>query len=178
MKVTLLALLVFFSCNPKSSDAIPEIFKPQWEGVDSKGLPVQFGDVVSFAINDIIVKAIVLDVENDETGAWIGMCFLNKNKLFGRQIPNGYSGNCIDLLDCTYIESSNLIEFDRVASKNIDINIVGIGSRSSAANYTDLLRDYNLGLTQRTKKQTKCNEDVLGLNPVHECYFDLNRFLK
>lgn len=173
--ITIAAMMCGCITNSQNSDALT-LFKPEWQGIETKFLPVQFGDVISFDINNTTANAIVLDFNKDEGGIWIGICFINNNKLFGTRIPSGYNGDCVSLLDCAYLNSNALKQFKKIKTEIIDINKIGIGSTSSATNFDDLLASYTWGLKQRTKKQTPCNEDVFGINVVRECYFGLDDF--
>jgi len=40
----------------------------------------------------------------------------------------------------------------------------------------DLISSYEFGLEKRKLEQTPCDEDVFGLNPVRECYFELAKY--
>ncbi len=142
-------------------------------------MALQFGQLIKFEIDNQEVKAIVLDFDQDDEGIWYGMCFLNQNKLFGRQIPSGLiNTTCVDLLDLTYLHNKALKSYEVVEQYDIDTIQVGIGSLTPVKDHIELLRDYKAGLEQRNKVQTPCNEDISGLNPVRECYFELKKVLK
>jgi len=180
IKITasLFLAIICIGCTNKNNnpDTAKAFFRHDWKSIETKDLPLQFGDIISFNINDTLVKAIILDFDKDEGGVWFGMCFLNENKLFGRQIPSGFNGDCVDLLDYAYLNQKALGDFEKITTENIDLNKIAVGSFSPVSNYKNLLRDYTWGLKQRTKKQTPCNKDVLGINSVRECYFDLDNF--
>lgn len=179
MKIIICILIttLFLSCNSRNQNINDSgLMSPEWKDVDTKSLPVMFGDIIRFKINNTVVKAIILDFDKDEGGIWIGMCFIKGNKLFGRQIPSGYNGNCMDLLDCTYLNTTALKSFEKIKTEKIDIRKISIGSNSPATNLSDILRDYSEGLKLRTKKQTPCNKDIFDRNVVRECYFDLDKF--
>jgi len=171
--------LLISSCSSMtstSSDSIPENMQPDWTGIDVSNIPVKFGQVVRFKNDSIELSAAVLDFDEDEGGKWIGLCFLNNNQLFGRQIPNGMiNTTCLDLLDFTYLQIGGLNNYEIIQTLDISKNKVGIGARSPAANLTEILRDFKRGIEQRKKEQTPCNKGLTELNPVRECYFDIEK---
>jgi len=58
---------------------------------------------------------VVIDVTKDEGGIWYGLYYLNKNELFGRQIPNGIIfTTCVDMLDATYLNESGIILINKL----------------------------------------------------------------
>ncbi len=112
----ILTIGLFISgCNnmtSNSSESIPEIMQPDWTGLEIGSFPVKFGQILKFDNESAQFKAIVLDFSEDEVGQWIGVSFINQNRLFGRQIPRGMMNTkCLDLIDLTYIKKDALIDY-------------------------------------------------------------------
>lgn len=177
--IILFILLGILSCNDKKNpnNLIPEIFKPNLEGIDVKGFPVEIGNVLEFNVDNLKIIAIVLDFKIEQNQKYIGLCFLNEKKLFGRQIPNGMiNTTCIDLLDFTYLNLKSDLQYKIIEELNVDIEKVGIGSFGFADNLDELQNSYSLGLTQRKKEQTPCDKNITNINAVNECYFDIDKY--
>jgi len=159
-----------------SSDSIPENMQPNWTGIDIDKIPVRFGQALKFKNDSLDLTAVILDFDEDEGGKWVGLCFIDRDKLFGRQIPKGMiNTTCLDLLDLTYIQIDGLHDFEIVETLNLNKNKIGIGSISTAKNLTELARDFNDGIEQRKKEQTPCNKGLTNFNPVRECYYDIGK---
>ena len=157
-----------------SKDSIPEIMRPNWTGIKIENFSVKFGHIIKFESDSIELEAIVLDFSEDEDGQWVGVCFINDNQLFGRQIPNGMvSATCLDLLDLTYIQINTLVDYTIIDSLKLNKSKIGIGSRSPVTGFSEIKRDFERGIKQREKKQTPCEKKITDLNPVRECYFNI-----
>ncbi|MCB9262462.1 MAG: hypothetical protein H6607_08825 [Flavobacteriales bacterium] len=157
-----------------SSESIPEMMQPNWTGLDIDSFPVKFGQILKFNNDSAEITAIVLDFSEDEGGQWVGVTFIDQNRLFGRQIPSGLiNTKCLDLLDVTYIQRDGLIDFEVLETITVNKRKVGIGSQSPATNYLEIKRDFERGIEQRKKEQTPCDKGLTDLNPVRECYFDI-----
>ena len=119
-----------------------------------------------------------MDIKKEDSNYWFGICFLNGNELFGRKIPQGFSGDCIELYDLSYVKDESLKNF--IVSKNIKLNyeIISAGSDSPITDLKDIERDYNLGIKNRKKPQTPCKEKLLELSPVNECYINIKKIEK
>ena len=171
--------LLISSCHnmtSNSSDSIPEMMQPNWTEINEESIPVKFGQIIKISTDSITLSAIVLDFNQDEGGQWIGVCFIDQNRLFGRQIPNGMiNTTCLDLLDFTYIHKSAFVDFEVIETIKINKAKVGIGSRSPATNISEITRNYKRGIEQRKKEQTPCNKGLTDLYPVRECYFDIGK---
>ncbi len=159
-----------------SSETIPELMQPDWTGLEIENFPVKFGQILKFRNDSTELMAIVLDFSEDEGGQWIGVSFIDQNRLFGRQIPSGIiNTKCLDLLDLTYIQKDALINYEVVASITVNKTKVGIGSQSPATSFSEIIRDFERGIEQRKKEQTPCDKGITDLNPVRECYFDVEK---
>jgi hypothetical protein len=182
-KVLLLISSVFtlltLSCSGGangSRDSIPSVMRPNWEGINVDSLPVKFGQILRFEKDTNSVDAIVLDFDKDEKGIWVGLCLLNKNRLFGRQIPSGLvNTGCIDLLDLTYLNIEALEKYKEVELLNIKREEVGIGSIAPALSLEELHQSFEFGVDQRKKKQTPCNTELTNSDAIRECYFELEK---
>ncbi len=171
--------LLISSCNNKTttlSESIPEMMQPNWTELDIESFPVKFGQILKFDNDSAEITAIVLDFSDDEGGEWIGVSFIDQNRLFGRQIPNGLNNmKCLDLLDLTYIQRAALIDFEVLETISVNKAKIGIGGRSPATNFIEIKRNYNWGIEQRKKEQTPCDKALTELNPVNECYFEIEK---
>jgi hypothetical protein len=171
--------LLISSCSnmtTTSTESIPEMMQPNWTGLDIDSFPVKFGQILKFDNDSAEIKAIVLDFSEDEGGQWIGVTFIDQNRLFGRQIPSGLiNTKCLDLLDLTYIQRDALIDFEVLETIAVNKTKVGIGSQSPATNFSEIIRDFDWGIQQRKKEQTPCDKGLTDLNPVRERYFDIEK---
>jgi len=176
--ILILGLLISSCSNmtTTSSESIPEMMQPNWTGLDIESFPVKFGQILKFEYDSAEIWCIVLDFSEDEGGQWIGVCFIDENRLFGRQIPSGMiNTKCLDLLDLTYIKREVLNEFEVLETLTVNISKVGIGSQSPATTLSEIKRDFDWGIEQRKKKQTPCDKGLTDLNPVRECYFSIKK---
>ncbi len=171
--------LLISSCNnmpSNSSNSIPAMMQPDWTGLELERFPVKFGQILKFGKDSSELKAVVLDFSEDEGGQWIGVSFIDKNQLFGRQIPSGMiNKKCLDLLDLTYINKGALNDYEVVETIAVNKTKVGIGSQSPATSFSEIKRDFDRGIEQRKKEQTLCDQGLTDLNPVRECYFDIEK---
>jgi len=184
LKMTRLLILIVFGLlisgcinqTVNTVEPVPEQFRPDWKGIDIDKLPVKFGQILKFEKDSNIIVAIVLDFNKDEGGIWIGLCLINNNKLFGRQIPSGFvNTKCLDLLDLAYLNIKGLEDYQITNDLTIDKNKVGIGSRSPVLDLDGLKRTFDFGVEQRKKEQVPYNKGLTDLNPVRECYFELEK---
>ena len=171
--------LLISSCNnitTTSTESIPEMMQPNWTGLDIESFPVKFGQVLKFDNDSTKITAIVLDFSEDEGGQWIGVTFIDQNRLFGRQIPSGMiNTKCLDLLDLTYIQRDALTDYEIVETIMVNKSKIGIGSQSPATSFSEIKRDFEWGIEQRKKEETPCDKGLTDLNPVRECYFDIEK---
>lgn len=176
-QIALILSLFLLGCSQNIGSN--DFFRPDWTGIDTAKMELKVGQVIKFEIDSQQVSAIVLDFDSDEGGVWYGMCLLNNNNLFGRQIPSGLMGaDCVDLLDMTYLNHNDMEQYETVGYLNIDIKKVGIGSISPVSNYSEIFSSFTFGLKQRKKKQTPCGEGLADVNAVRECYFDIEKIVK
>lgn len=176
--LTFLTLLSISSCSVnQNKEETMDFFKPNWEGLNFEKFAFKFGDKFAFSSNNQLRQGIILDFYEAEDGQWYGVCFLNKDQLFGRQIPSGFSEKCIDLLDLSYLHEDNLKKLEYVERVNIDVEKVGIGAKRVDNSLLKLKNGFDYGLEQRKKEQTDCNEGKFSLNPVNECYFELDKIM-
>lgn len=171
--------LLISSCHnltSNSPNSIPEIIQPNWTGLDIDSFPVKFGQILKFDKDSIEMYALVLDFGEDEGGLWIGVSFIDQNRLFGRQIPNGMiKTKCLDLLDMTYIKKDALTDYEVVETIEVNKTKIGIGSQSPVTSFSEIKRDFDKGIEERKKEQTPCDKGLTDLNPVRECYFDIEK---
>lgn len=159
-----------------SSKSIPEMMQPNWRGLNIDSFAVKFGQILQFDSDSAKITAIVLDFGEDDGWQWIGVSFIDQNGLFGRQIPSGLiNTKCIDLLDLTYVRKDALPDYEVVEIISVNKTKVGIGSRSTATTLSEIKRDFDRGIEQRKKEQTPCDKGLTDLNPVRECYFDIEK---
>ena len=180
MKIRILLLILFITnCNPKNSkledDNSPDIFLTNYLKVNDKNLKLKFGDLVEFNIGGENIKAIVLDISPENDGNWFGLCFLNGNQIFWRKIPKGFVGHCVDLFDFSYINEKALSNCKILKNIKINFKKIGRGMDSPTKNIQDILRNYKMGIAERKKKQTPCEDKLGKLNPVNECYFPFSK---
>ncbi len=150
--------------------------QPDWTGIRIEEFPVKFGHILKFERDSLKITAIVLDFDEEEDSKWIGVCFFHENRLFGRQIPSGLiNTSCLDLLDITYINADLFLNYEIEATHKLDKTKIGIGSQSPVTSFDEIIRDFNWGLERRKIEQTACNRGLFDLNPVRECYFDLQK---
>ena len=150
--------------------------KPNWEGLNLSEFEFKFGDEVQFEWDNHKRNGVVVDFSKDEAGRWIGISFLEENKIFGRQIPSGFSGDCVELLDVCYLHESGVTDLVKVGSYKIDVQKIGMGALMPAMTIQELEQYFKQGLEQRAKKQMDCAQISLEPNPVHECYFEISQF--
>ena len=174
--IIILLLILIIGCNMSNKQNPPKLFQPDWDGLNHENFALELGEEIELESDKI--KGVVLDFSEDEGGKWYGICFLNKKKLFGRQIPSGFSKDCIDLLDFTFLHQTIINSLKRNGKREIDINKIGKGSIDTAKGIDEIIRSYNYGIEQRNKEQTPCDENLMKLNPVNECYFEIEKILK
>jgi len=147
------------------------------KNLDFENVHFKLGDELSFAVHQEIRKVIVVDYSKDESGKWYGLCFLRGTEIFGRQIPEGFTGRCANLIDVCYIHENGVSGLSTSKHHKINTNKIDIGSRSTALSIKDLESDFQREMEQRKKKQTSCIKSIISLNPVNECYFEFKDYL-
>ncbi|MBS2101181.1 hypothetical protein [Carboxylicivirga linearis] len=178
ISIILILGLIAFGCNNSQpvKAPIPELMKPDWNGIDTSVLPIKFGHCLKFNLDSIQRTAIVIDFKEEGSGIWIGLCFLNNDQIFGRQIPSSIiNPDCLDLLDLSYLHINALENFQIIESYDINKDKIGIGSVSPVTSLSELNRDYLLGIEQRKKPQIPYNKNLTGINVVRECYFNIEK---
>lgn len=175
----IVATVLVLSCNSeKHNDSnfnIPDIFKTNYDKIKVTDLKFKYGDIVEFNFENKTIKSIIVDVQNDKMGNWIGLCFIKDGNLFGRKIPDGISGNCIELLDVTYLNEKGFSDYKIISNEKLNFSKIGIGSDSPALYVKDVFRDYKRGIEERKKREASCDEKFRNLNPVNECYFSVQK---
>lgn len=179
IRLVLLAILILIiSCTTNQSNMQAQsLFQPNWEELNLSEFTYAFGDKIKFVFDNNERQGVIIDFSEDEGGKWYGICFLNKEELFGRQIPSGFSGDCVDLLDVSYLNEAAIDMLSKIGTYDINIEKVGIGARNSASKLESLEGDYTRGIEQRNKEQTDCKKSSFALNPIHECYFLIDTIL-
>ncbi|PWJ33247.1 hypothetical protein [Sediminitomix flava] len=184
IKKILLLIIGFFisGCGnkkPIASKAIPKMMQVDLTGVDIDDFPVGFGQVLQFENGNDSLKAVVLDFSDEIEDKWVGVCFINQNKLFGRQIPSGLiNTQCLDLLDLTYIHTQAFTNFKVLETITVDKTKVGVGSRSVVKTFSDIKSNFDWGIEQRLKEQTPFNQGLTDPNAIRECYFEIAKIKK
>ena len=177
--IGILSIFIFLmSCSPEnknSSQKISETLSTNFGKIDDKNLNLKFGDLVIFEIYNQKINAIILDIKLEENEYWFGLCFIKNNQLFGRRIPQGFGGECIELFDITYLNEKGLNNFKLINNLEINYDKVGIGSDSPVINYDEILRDYERGLENRKKSETPCKEKLKMLDPINERYIGIDK---
>ncbi len=171
-------LIFLISCCPKNKNETqntPEIFSTNYGKIDDQNLKLKYGDIVELEINNQKIRALVLDIKNEESEFWFGLCFVQNNQLFGRRIPQGFGGKCVELFDITYLNEKGLNHLKIVDKLKINFNIVGTGSNSPVMNEKEILRDFERGLELRNQKETPCDKKLGTLEPINECYIKLEK---
>lgn len=153
------------------------LFSPNWEKLHLEDFTLSFGDVVALKQGNQIIQGLVLDFSQDTGGLWYGICFLEKNKLFGRKIPSGFFKNPIDLLDLTYLNEDFINILTIKKNIRINFNKIGIGARWPANNIESFLQSYYQGIDARIKTKNTSFFKLFSFNPLHECYFDIEKIL-
>jgi hypothetical protein len=172
--ICLISLIILLGCNLTGTSGDNDIFRPDWSGIDTARIDFKFGDIVRLNLQEEYVDAVVLDFSQDETGIWIGFCFLYNGKLFGRQIPSGFlNRECVDLLDIVYVQQDFLTTEMIIDNLQPDINTIRLGAITAANNYSDLINAFNYGLEQRKKEPTPCDKGLTSPNSVRERYFEI-----
>ena len=155
---------------------MPETLKADLTSLTLNKFNFEFGDIVNIK-SDQQISGIIVDFTEDEGGRWYGLCFTYGNYIFGRQIPNGLNGECIDLLDISYLNDRSDSILIKKGNLKLDFHKIGIGSISPAKNYEELVRDYSFGIEQRKKTQSDCKSSKFELKPINECYFEIDDIL-
>ncbi len=176
MKIILINIfiLTLLSCEQDSNvESNPEIFRTNYSKYKDKKFELQFGDLVQIRNSEF--KGIVCDISEDEGGRWFGIIFIDKQaRLFGRNIPSGFSNECIKLFDFTYLNQKGINSITKISNIKLEYSKIGIGSRSTAMDEHDLIRDYMIGIEWRNHTETTCEEKLKKLDPINENYRDLN----
>jgi len=176
---SLLPVLLLFSgvflqsCNSTPARKnVPGYAKVKWQKLNLSEYKYDLGTKVSFEHDNNKYEAVIVDFLEDE-GRWYGLCFLNKGRLYGRQLQDGMTERCLDLLDICYLSESGTKVLQTGKTLKLDPTTIGIGARTNADNQEDLYNRYVRGLSARKKPQTDCTKSRFEANPVNECYFEI-----
>lgn len=152
-------------------------FSPNWEKLNIEDFNLHFGDIVSLKKENQLIQGIVLDFSEDIEGKWYGICFIEKGKLFGRKISNGFFGKRIDLLNLVYLNEAAIHNLH--VDKNLSINFekIGIGSKCPTQDISFYAQCFHDGIEQRIKDKIFIKPSFFSLNPKQECYFDIKEIM-
>ncbi|WP_282629821.1 hypothetical protein [Empedobacter sedimenti] len=169
-----IVLFSFFCCNPSVSDN-KTISETNYGKIDDSDLKFKFGDITLF--EDTNIKAVVIDIIKEDNKTFYGISFMMNDNIFGRRIPEGFEGNCVDLIDILYVEENYLTnkKIKVIKQENLNFKKIGIGAYGYINNYEEILSDYKKGIEIRKLEQTPCT-NFAELNPIHDQYFDINQF--
>lgn len=123
------------------------------------------------------LEALILDSYEEGGKDWLSFCFLNKGKIFGRQVPNGQKGDCVESLDMISMELESLKEYNTLKKFDLNMGEIKMGVATLVRTQKELIPLFEYGLKQRKKKQTPCTEFLLDLDAVRECYFEVDKIL-
>ncbi|MEN2401307.1 hypothetical protein GKZ90_0016075 [Flavobacterium sp. MC2016-06] len=193
MKRIVLALIVLFlitSCGKNEKNLHPDLMKPNWDGIKTEKLKFKIGDVVSIFIDKQYYSGIIMDFDEDKGGIWYGISLSdyrwivpNKKKIkelnfFGRQIPSGFGGDCINCCDLVYLNQKdvdkNIIVVNNI---KIDINKISIGSIQPLGKLKEIETTYFQGMKARKRKSAECGEATLEPNRINDRYFKIEDVL-
>ncbi|WP_188051749.1 hypothetical protein [Flavobacterium sp. GP15] len=185
-----LSLLIFSCETKKSEDFHPDIMKPNWDGITPENIKYKFGDAVSIFIDKQYYIGIIMDINQDKAGIWYGICLsdyrsiipnqkkINELNFFARNIPSGFSGDCVSCYDLSYLNENSVSKNIRVFENvKIDIDKISIGASSPAKNLKQLENDYFNAIKVRKQKPTECDEEILNPKRVAERYFKIENVL-
>lgn len=175
LAVYIIAFLVYYGCKDQqeTEHLIPQNIRPEWRDLDTSKLELKFGDILRLTNGATKMDAIVLDFDKETSGIWYGICFIQNDSLFGRKIPSGISGGCLELLDLTYFQLKKIQTPSIIDFIDVDIRRVGIGSITAVEGAPEIFAAAQRARAERRKKQTPCEQKTLKLNPVNECYLPL-----
>lgn len=142
---------------------MPTIFRPDIRSVSVGKGQFRFGDVLELRLPTSSFRGVVLDVDEDEGGAWVGVCPLDSGLLLGHCIPdrtrpNGY----IDLLKIYYIHVDLLSNARLLDHLFLDVELVGVGQQYPISQLDDLERDHRWRLTMPRNGSAPCDEMIIG----------------
>lgn len=179
ISIIIITLIFMFSCGlPNDNKKLTSSVSPNWKGIDTSQFKAKFGQVLLFEIDSTNVKGVVLDFSQDDGGKWTGVCFINENRIYGRQIPDGlFAPSCVDLIDLTYIHEEVLSNYQIENTIKVDVSKIEVGAINTAINAEEIKFLFDWGISQRLKPQTPCTEGLLDVEAVRECYFKINKIL-
>jgi hypothetical protein len=188
-------ILIFTCCIISSNKKVnenqhPDIMKPNWDGIIIENLKFKIGDVITIFIKKQIYIGVVMDFNQDEAGVWYGISLsgnkfsvyndknINELNFFGRKIPSGFEGYCIDCYDLLYINEEAInSDVKTIHNFKIDIDKISIGSMCPIKNLKEVENQYLTGVKERLKKPTECGKDIFRTERVAERYFKLDNIL-
>lgn len=172
-----LVLVILNSCTNLNGSHTPEVFQTNYNKYKSEVFKLKFGDLIR--IKGTTINGVVGDITKDEGGIWYGIIFLtSENKLFGRNIPNGLSGECLKLLDFSYLNEAAINTLEVLGNLNLNYDHIGVGANSSVVNKEELLKNYHDGIEKRKSKETPCVQKITTLEPVNENYRNLSEITR
>ncbi|MGL5236270.1 MAG: hypothetical protein ACRC8Z_16210 [Empedobacter falsenii] len=169
-----IVLLSFFCCNSSVSEN-NTVSETNYDKIDDSVLKFKFGDIILF--EDTNVKAVVIDIFKEDNKIFYGISFMVNDNIFGRRIPEGFEGNCVNLIDILYVEENYLTnkKIKVIKQENLNFKKIRIGAYGYINSYEEILRNYKKGIEIRKLEQTPCT-NLTELKPIHEQYFDINQF--
>ena len=172
--VICIVLFSFFCCNPSVSEN-NALSETNYGKIDDSDLKFKFGDIILF--EDTNIKAVVIDIFKEDNIIFYGISFMMNDNIFGRRIPEGFEGNCIDLIDILYVNENYLAnkKVSVIKQENLNFKKIGIGAYGYIKSYEEILSDYKKGIEIRKLEQTPC-ANLTELKPIYEQYFDINQF--
>lgn len=170
--VVFIMLCSFFGCNLSTIENNRN--KTNYGKIDDSNLKLKFGDIISFDGSNI--NAIVIDIINENDQYYFGISFMIDDQIFGRRIPEGFDGDCVNLIDVIYVKEDIFTDKIQIVKPEIlNFNKIEIGAYGYVNNYEEILSDYTVGIERLKLRQTPCT-NLTELNPVYEQYFHINQF--
>lgn len=138
---------------------------------------LNFGDLLEVDLKNRKINSLVVDFVREDTNLIVGICLMNNDELFGRQIPDGLiNTKCADMLDVVFIDKNSFKKFKVLKKVLLDTSKIQIGGQFPANDNTDIEMFYNLGIEKRKKEQTPCNKGIIDASSIRECYFALSKY--
>ena len=172
--LSFLIIICLLGCTPQKSENM-NFEDTNFGKIDDSNLKLKFGNIVRFHFENQEIETIVIDILEQENEYWFGICFISNSQLFGRTIPHGFNGDCVDLIDVVYVNEKNIDHFKITGKEGLDFKKIGVGSYKYLHNFQEIKESYINGIERRKLEPTPCTT-LLQTDLVYERYFDIKKF--